>query len=63
MTDNMTHEKDEPYYDPLQAKYALSLLQRKQGPSHLDPVEPDDTFQLHQRCDVVLGSAHKLEEE
>jgi hypothetical protein len=21
----MTHEKDEPYYDPLQAKYALSL--------------------------------------
>jgi hypothetical protein len=40
-----------------------SLLQRKQGPSHLDPVEPDDTVQLHQRYDVVLGSAHKLEEE
>jgi hypothetical protein len=42
---------------------SLSLLQRKQGPSHLDPVEPDDTVQLHQRYDVVLGSTHKLEEE
>ena len=42
---------------------ARSLSPYEQSPSHPDPVEPDDTVLLHQRCDVVLGSAHKLEEE
>jgi hypothetical protein len=54
----MTHEKDEQKYAPPKP-CTLSLSPYKQSPSHPDPIETDEIFQLHRRCGVVLRSGHE----
>jgi hypothetical protein len=57
MTGNMTHKKmNKNMTLPSQAR---SVSPNEQSPSHPDRVEPDEIFQLHRRCGVVLRSGHE----